>query len=147
MAEQNIYKNILPGANANFWLTHPPPPLFMPSQPMTPTYRMPFIHPHMSLYNQPVQESSVSLPYNYNFSNQNSQNQLVSYNQNMISTSFPVLPDNIDKEYILKYLCPVHKGPAYKTNVWIENWLANKEKDIALQNVKATNVEVLKKNK
>jgi len=120
----------------------------MPSQPMTPTYRMPFIHPHMSLYNQPVQESSVPLPYNYSISNQNYQNQYVSYNQNMVSTSFPVLPDNIDKEYIPKYLCPILKGSTDKTNVWIANSSASKRKDIALQNVKETNVRYyLKINK
>jgi len=106
-----------------------------------PSYRMPFIRPHMPFYNQPVQRSPIPLQYNYNI-NQYYQDQYVSYNQDMISTSFPVLPNNIDKEYILNYLCPVQKGPKDNTNIWIENWLISKEKDIALQNVKSTNVEV-----
>lgn len=148
MAKQNNH-NTPPDANANhFWLTCPPPQLFMPSQPLTPTYnRMPpSIHPRVPLYNQPAKESTVPLSYSCNISNQSYKNQFVSNNQNIISTSFPVLPDNIDKEYILKYLCPVHKCPKDKTTVWIENWLIGKGKDIALENVKS-NVEVHFKNK
>jgi len=144
MAKQNNHYNTIPETNANhFWLTRPPPPLFMPSQPMTPTYRMPSVHPHVSLYNQPAKGSTVTLPYScHHISNQNYQDQYISNNQNIISTSFPVLPDNIDQEYILRYLCPVHKGPKDETTVWIENWLISKGNDIALKNVKSTNVEI-----
>lgn len=141
MAKQNIYINPLPEANANnFWLTRPPPP-FTPSQPMTPLYnlgnRMPFSPSH--------DVSSCYIPAPLPSYNLNYQNQYSSYNQ---SNSFPPLPDDIDEEYILKYLCLIPKPPKDEITIWIENWLASKRIEIPEQNVKSiNNIEVLFKNK
>lgn len=145
MAEQTIHNNILCATNTNnFWLTRPPPN-FTPSQTMPPinnyNYRMPFICPPITLSNQPTQ-INTTLPYNCNPNNQKYQNQYIPYNQN-ISNSFPPLPDNIDKEYILTYLCSPPKLPKDTTSIWIENWLATKVIEVKTQNVKTTNVKVL----
>lgn len=148
MAKQNMninstYSEINPN---NFWLTHPPPSL-MTSQLATPIYnfdyRTPFIHPNFS-YNTPTSVNSM-LSYNYNNSDIDFQNRFIPFNQNS-SNSFPPLPDNIDEEYILKYLCPLPKPPKDETNVCIDNWLASKSNEITL-GVKSTNVKVLHKNK
>lgn len=144
MAEQNINNNEI--NTNNFWLTHPPP-LFMSSQSMIPIYnspyRLPYNHSHVSSYNKPAQINSMALPYT-SISNQNYQDQYIPRGFN-INNSFPPLPDNINKEYILKYLCPLQKAPKDKTNIWIENWLSSKERKIVIQNVNSTNVKVLYK--
>lgn len=150
MSEQNIHNNNFLEANAsNFWFTCPPP--IAQSQPMTPNYnldyRMPFIRPFVSSNNRPAQTNPMVLPYSCNVSNLNYQDQYVPYNQS-IRNSFPPLPDNIDEEYILKYLCPLPKVPKDETNIWIENWLASKKKEGSTdENIKSTNVKVLYKNK
>jgi len=139
MTEQSTNNNIV--SEANFWLTQPPPN-FIPS--ITPIYNVDYgtqlIHPCVSLYNNPTQRNTM-VPYNGSFNYINYQNQYVPYNQN-ISNSFPPLPDNIDQEYILAYLCPVPKTPKDATNVWIENWVATKEKKVVTQNVKTNNIKV-----
>lgn len=139
MAERTIHNNILCTTNTNnFWLTRPPPN-FTPSQTMPPinnyNYRVPFICPPVTLSNQPT-PINTTLPYNCNY-----QNQYIPYNQS-ISNSFP-LPDSINKEYILTYLCSPPKLPEDTTSIWIENWLATKVRDIKTQNVKTTNVKVV----
>lgn len=74
-------------------------------------------------------------------SNLNFQDQYIPYNQ-PTSNSFPPLPDNIDEEYILKYLCPINFFTKDETNVWIKNWFANKGNESAVINKKSTNVKV-----
>jgi len=148
MSEQNIHNNIYSEGNANnFWLTQPPPPFTQPP-PIQPIcnldYQMRFNHPHLSPCNQPAQ--NYYMPYGGNISNQYYQNQYVPSNQN-ISNSFSSLPDNIDEEYILKYICPIPKALKDETSIWIKNWLANKEKDITIKDEKSTDiVEVNSKN-
>jgi len=142
MAEQNTYNNTLSNANANsIWFTQPPPRL-PPSQSMRPIYnldyRMPFLHPNVPSCNIPSPISTM-LPYNCNISNFNSQHQHVSLDK---SNLFPPLPDNIDKEYILKYLCPIEKAPKDKINIFIENWLATIDNELKIKNVKTTNVKI-----
>ncbi|CAI6364150.1 unnamed protein product [Macrosiphum euphorbiae] len=141
MSEQNIHNNIYSEANANnFWLTRPPPP-FMPPPPIQPMYnldyKMPLISPHLFPCNKPAQ--NYYMPYDGNISNQYYQDQYVPSNQN-ISNSFSSLPDNIDEEYILQYVCPIPKPLKDDTSIWIEKWLASKEKDITIKNVKSTNL-------
>lgn len=140
MAKQNIHINPLTEANANnFWLTRPPPP-FTPLQPMTPVYnldcRMPFSPSHdMSSNYIPAPLP----PYNMNY-----QNQYSPYNK---SNSFPPLPDDIDEDYIFKYLCPIPKPPKDEITIWIENWLASKRIEIPKHHIKSTtNIEVLFKS-
>lgn len=144
MAEQTIHNNVFSTTNTNnFWLTRPPPN-FISSQPMPPinnyNYRMPCIYPPVSLSNQPMQ-INTNLPYSCNLNNLNYQNQYTPYNQS-IRNSFPPLPDNIDKEYILSYLCTSPKVLKDTTSGWIENWLATKVKIIKTQNVKTANVKI-----
>nr|BAH70920.1 ACYPI007461 [Acyrthosiphon pisum] len=141
MSEQDIHNNIYSEANANnFWLTRPPPP-FMPPPPIQPMYnsdyKMPLISPHLFPCNKPAQ--NYYMPYDGNISNQYYQDQYVPSNQN-ISNSFSSLPDNIDEEYILQYVCPIPKSLKDDTSIWIEKWLASKEKDIAIKNVNSTNL-------
>lgn len=149
MSEQNIHNNQFSENTNNFWLTRPPPLMFTPLQTRQSIYnlshRIPVIHPHVSSYNNSTQINST-LPYNCNISNLNYQDQYISYNQN-ISNSFPSLPANIDEEYIIKYLCPVQNSPKDETDIWIENWLFNKETEITANEIKQTNVEVLFKYK
>lgn len=147
MSEQNIHNNIYSEANTNnFWLTCPPPP-FMPPQPIQPMYNLdynniPFIRPPPSPYNQPAQNY---MPYGANISNQHYQEQYVPSHQNIIN-SFSSLPDNIDEEYIRQYLCPLPKALKDETTIWIEKWLASKEKH-TIKDVKSKNVvEVNSKN-
>ncbi|XP_022170239.1 programmed cell death protein 7 [Myzus persicae] len=137
MSEQNIHSNIYSEANANnFWLTCPPPPFTTPP-PIQSMYNLDFVHPHLSPCNQPAQ--NYCMPYGSNISNQYYQDQYVPSNQN-ISNLFSSLPDNIDEEYILKYVCPIPKALKDATSIWIEKWLAGKEKDFTIKNVKSTNV-------
>lgn len=148
MTEQNIYNNTPSDSNINkFWLTHPPP-YYSPSQSVTSIncleYRMPFIPPqNISSCNNVAQINTI-LPYQCNHNNLNYQDQYLpkSYNQNT-SSSFPPLPDNIDEEYIFKYICPIQQSPKDPTNIWIENWLSSKEKETQKPNVKIINVKVL----
>jgi hypothetical protein len=147
MSDQSNQSNMYFKANTNnFWLTRPPPP-FIPSQPIQPMYNIhniPFIHPPLSPCNKPAQ--NYYMPYGVDISNQYYQEQYVPSNQN-ISNSFSSLPDNIDEEYILQYLCPIPKTLKDETTIWIEKWLATKEKDFTIKNVKSTNViEVNSKN-
>lgn len=141
MSEQNSYNQFLGNTN-NYWLTHPPPLMFIPPQTRQSIYnldhRIPLIHPHVSSYNNSTQINST-LPYNCNL-NYNQYN--MSYNQNK-NNSFPPLPDNIDEEYIIKYLCPIQNSPKDNTDIWIENWLSSKETDIKTKEIKQTNIEVL----
>jgi len=155
MSEQNIHNNIYSEANANnFWLTQPPPPFSQPPPPFTQPppiqpmynldYQMLFNRPHLSPCNQPAQ-NYYNMPYGGNISNQFYQDQYVPSNQN-ISNLFSSLPDNIDEEYILQYICPIPKALKDETSTWIEKWLASKEKDITIKNVKSTDtVEVNQK--
>jgi len=149
MSEQNIHNNIYSEGNANnFWLTRPPPPPFIQPPPIQPMYNldynMPLIHPRLFPCNKPAQ--NYYMPYNDNISNQYYQDQYVPSNQN-INSSFSSLPNNIDEEYILQYVCPIPKPLKDETSIWIEKWLAGKEKDITMKNVKSTNViEVNSKN-
>ncbi|XP_060849012.1 programmed cell death protein 7 [Rhopalosiphum padi] len=140
MSGQSNQSNMYSEANTNnFWLTRPPPP-FMPSRPIQPMYNIhniPFIHPPLSPCNKPAQ--NYFMPYGVDISNQYYQEQYVPSNQN-ISNSFSSLPDNIDEEYILQYLCPIPKTLKDETTIWIEKWLATKEKDFTIKNVKSTNV-------
>lgn len=143
MSEQNIHNKIYSEANTNnFWLTRPPPPFISP-QPIQPMYNLdynniPFIYPPPSPYNQPAQ--NYYMPYGANISNQHYQEQYVSSRQN-ISNSFSSLPDNIDEEYIRQYLCPLPKVLKDETTIWIEKWLASKEKhNNTLNDVKSKNV-------
>jgi len=148
MSEQNIHNNIYSEASANqFWLTHPPP-RFTPPQPIQPMYnsdyKMPFIHPHLSPCNTPAQNNYI--PYSGNTSNLYYQEQYPPSNQNIIN-SFSSLPNDIDEEYVLQYLCPMPKAIKDETSIWIEKWLASNKKDTTIQNAKSTNVvEVLSKN-
>jgi hypothetical protein len=100
-------------------------------------YKMPLIHPHLFPCNKPAQ--NYYMPCVGGINNQYYQDQYVPSNQN-ISNSFSSLPDNIDEEYILEYLCPIPKPLKDETSIWIEKWLASKEKDITTKNVKSTNV-------
>lgn len=147
MAEQNIHNTISEVNKNNFWLTCPPPVL-TPTQSMTPTYnleyRAPFVYPYMPTCNKVEERNPISLPYNYcSINNLNYQNRYVPLNQS-INNSFSSIPENIDEEYILKHhVCPERKVLKDETNLWIENWLAAKGKQISKQiNVKSTNKEV-----
>ncbi|XP_015372272.1 PREDICTED: uncharacterized protein LOC107167636 [Diuraphis noxia] len=155
MSEQNIHNNIHSEANANnFWLTQPPPSFSQPlppfTQPLPPftqpppiqpmynlDYQMPFNHPHLSPCNQPAQ--NYYMPHGGNINNQYYQDQYVPPNQN-ISNLFSSLPDNIDEEYILQYICPIPKALKDETSIWIEKWLASKEKNTTIKNIKSTDI-------
>lgn len=151
MSEQNNHINSLSELNSNnFWLTQPPP-FFTQTQNMTPmynvNYRAPFppqIPPHASSCYK-LDQSPTPLPYSCDIRNINYQDQYLPYNQ-ITSNSFPPLPENIDEEYILKYICPLQKPLKDETTIWIENWLANKDKEITTQKVKPTNVKVISIN-
>lgn len=146
MSEQTLHNNQLSETNINnFWLTCPPPSIFTPSHTRPPVHnldhRINYIHPNITSYNDPVQINAM-LPYSCNISNLNYQDQHIPYNQSS-SNSFPLLPDNIDKEYIIKYLCPVQNYPKDETNIWIENWLSIKGTETTIQKIKPKNIEVL----
>lgn len=147
MAEQNIHHNTMSEVNSNnFWLTCPPP-LLTPTQSMTSVYnlnyRAPFVPPYMSSCNKPEERNSISFPYNCNVNNLNYQDQYVPLNESMNNSLFS-FPENIDKEYILKYVYPEQKVLKDETSLWIENWLAAKGKQISMQInvVKSSNKEV-----
>jgi hypothetical protein len=140
------HNNGLSKVNDNhFWLTRPPPSL-TPIQNRTPIYNLnyglPFNRPYAPSYNR-LNQRPTSLSYSYDISNLNHQDHYNQYTNNL----FPPLPENIDEEYILKYLCPLPKPHKDETTIWIENWLANKNKDITVQKVKQTNVKVFSVNK
>lgn len=139
MTEQSTNNNFIPEANVNnFWLTQPPPNFTRPMAPIyNLDYRTQLIQPCVSLYNNPTQGNTM-VPCSGNFNYLKYQNQHISYNQN-VRNSFPPLPNNIDRDYILTYLCPVPKAPKDPTNVWIENWVATKEKKVVTQNIKTAN--------
>lgn len=149
MSEQNYHSNRFSEVNANnFWLTQPPP-FYTPTQNMTPmynlNYRPSFIDSRASLCNK-LDQRPAPPPYNCNNSNLNYQSQYLPYYQST-SNSFPPLPENIDEEYIFKYLCPLKKPLKDETTIWIENWLANKDKGIKIQKVKQTSIKVISLNK
>lgn len=149
MSEQNIFNNTYSEANDNqFWLTRPPPPPFMPFQPTQPMYnvdyKLPFTRPPLSPCYVPAQNHYT--PHSGNIDTQYFQDLYAPSNQS-ISNTFQSLPENIDEEYILKYLCPLPKALKDETSIWIEKWLASKETEITINNLKSTNaVEVHSKN-
>lgn len=141
MSEKNIHNNTYSETNANnFWLTRPPPPFIThpPIQPMfNLDYKMPLIRPHIIPCNKPSQ--NYYMHCDGNISNQHYEDQYVPSNQNVYN-SFSSLPNDVDEEYILQYVCPISKPLKDETSIWIEKWLASKEKDITIKNVKSTNV-------
>lgn len=142
MSDLNNHNNDLSKVNDNyFWLTQPPP-FFIPTQNTTSTcnlnYGIPFNHPYVPSCNK-LDHRPIPSSYSYDISNLNHQDQYNQYTNNV----FPPLPKNIDEEYILKYLCPLPKPHKDETTIWIENWLANKNKEISIQKVKQTNIKVI----
>ncbi|VVC30039.1 Programmed cell death protein 7 [Cinara cedri] len=142
MAEKDTYNNPISDTNDNnFSLTCPP--AFKHSQSSKLVYnldcKMPFVHPpNLSLYNKPTLRNPM--PYNCDVSNLNHQEHCVPDYQSI--STFPPLPDNIDKEYILKYLCPVKNAVKDETfNIWFENWIASKKNKI-IPNTKSSNIKI-----
>lgn len=146
MEQQDTYNNQC-DRNPNKFLSTSLP-VFTPSQSMIPVYnldyRVPFFRPHnVSLHNEPALENRIALPCN--IGHLKHQDHYVSSNQN--KSTFPPLLDNIDEEYILKYLCPPKTALKDGTfNIWFENWIASKGYKIPTPNSKSTNVEVHSKN-
>lgn len=118
-------------------------PICTPSQSTIPVYNLDYRTPFIRPNNEPALRNPIALPCNNGHLNY--QNRSAPPYQNI--NTFPPLPDNIDEEYILKYLCPAKTAIKDETfNVWFENWIASKGKKIPTPNSKSTNVEVHSKN-